>query len=164
MSVPMRSAGSKVGGETGCGENPGVDSLGQRGDGPGFLASPGTPSRRMCPLESRPISSVSTRWLWPTMTLPISVRSVSTKTDSRSIRSLSSLMFDDFAHLSMLSLFRIICSIPAVKPSLHFGVRNVRALSDGFPGGGTRSTDTKPRADRGAGGFDRDGGCLSLHF
>ena len=37
-------------------------------------------------------SRVSTRWLWPTMTFPISLRSVSTKTDSRSMRSLSSLM------------------------------------------------------------------------
>ena len=56
------------------------------------LASPGTPSSRICPFDSSPISSVSTRWLCPTMTLPISVRSVSTNTDSRSIRSLSSLM------------------------------------------------------------------------
>jgi hypothetical protein len=38
------------------------------------LASPGTPSIRMCPLASRPISSRSTRYFWPTSTRPISAR------------------------------------------------------------------------------------------
>ncbi len=40
------------------------------------LASPGTPTSRTCPLANSPVRSSSTTSSWPTMTLPISNRSL----------------------------------------------------------------------------------------
>ncbi len=73
------------------------------------LARPGTPSSRMCPFDRRPISRLSTKWLCPTMTLPISARSVSTKRLSRSMRSLSSLMLMTSLMFDMYDLFSVGC-------------------------------------------------------
>ena len=75
------------------------------------LARPGTPSSRMCPFESSPMSSVSTRCFWPTITLPISMFSVSTNTLSRSMRSLSSLML-----ITSLILYCRLCVVRNSPP------------------------------------------------
>src|SRR5664279_6167972 len=56
------------------------------------LANPGTPSSSTCPLASNPITSRSTRYVWPTITLPNSLNSGRTNAPASCTASLIALI------------------------------------------------------------------------
>src|ERR1035441_10550483 len=56
------------------------------------FASPGTPSSNTCPLASKPMTSRSTRYVWPTITLPNALNSGRTTAPASCTASLIALI------------------------------------------------------------------------